>query len=104
MNVFTTDHPMVRELSPAVLRLKKRLLKGFLIALLCYPLYLLLLGPLYALNGHGAFNFLPQSLQEAFMLPAAPIYAVPGLRSSYDDYLNWWHDDPNSPDRETGWW
>jgi hypothetical protein len=103
MNVFATDHPMWQEPSPAFLRLQKRLLRVFVIVLIGYPLYLLLLGPLYALNGHGAFNYLPKQMREAFMLPAAPVYAVPGLRGSYDDYLNWWYDDPNAVPPETGW-
>ena len=68
-----------------------------------YPGYLLLLGPLYALNGHGAFNFIPLPVREACMLPATPVMLIPGLRSSYDDYLTWWYEDPNAPDRETGW-
>jgi hypothetical protein len=103
VNIFTTDHPMMSEPSPAFLRLQRRLWKGFLILAIGYPVYLILLGSLYSLNGHGVFNFLPQPMREAFMLPAAPVYVVPGLRSSYDDYLNWWYVDPNAADRETGW-
>ena len=94
---------MMKEPSPASLRFRRRLLKGLLFIVLGYPLYLLLLGPLYALNGHGVFNFFPQPVREAFMLPAAPVYMIPGLRSSSDDYLTWWYDDPNTADRETGW-
>ena len=103
MNPFTTDHPMNSEPSPAARRWEKRLWRGFLIVMIGYHGYLLLLGPLYALNGHGAFNFIPIPVREACMLPAAPVMMIPGLRSSYDYYLTWWYDDPNAPDRETGW-
>ena len=63
MNVFATDHPMVSEASPALLRFQKRLLRGLLIVLLAYPLYLALLGPLWALDGRGTLDFVPDDIE-----------------------------------------
>ncbi len=103
MNVFTTDHPMVREPSPALLRLQRRLLKAFLGVLLGYPLYLFLLGPFWELNGTGRLDFLPQIIRGACFLPSAPVYLFPGLRGDYYDYLDWWYHDPTAADPETGW-
>jgi hypothetical protein len=34
MNVFIADHPLVRDSSPALLRLQRRLLRGFLAVLM----------------------------------------------------------------------
>lgn len=90
--------------SPATRKLQRRVWRAFLILVIGYPVYLLLLGPLYALNGHGYFNFIPLPIREACVLPITPVMMIPGLRSSYDDYLTWWYDDPTAPDRETGWW
>ena len=86
---------MVREPSPALLRLQRRLLKGFLLLVVGYPLYLLLLGPFCAL-GEGVFDFVPQRALIALILPAAPVCMIPGLRSSSEDYLTWWHDAQNT--------
>ena len=74
-----------------------------LAALVGYPLYLLLVGPYSALNGTGRLDFLPQTVRESPFYPAVPVYFVPGLRSTYDNYLHWWYRDPNEADRETGW-
>jgi hypothetical protein len=60
MNVFATDHPLMREPSPALLRFQKRLLRGFLAILIGYPICLLFLGPYSAIIGTGRFDFLPQ--------------------------------------------
>jgi hypothetical protein len=104
MKVFTTDHPLVSKPSPALLRLQRRLLRGFWAVLVGYPLYLLLVGPYSALNGTGRLDFLPQAVRDAPFYPAAPVYLVPGLRSTYDDHLHWWYRDPNEADPETGWY
>jgi len=60
MNVFTTDHPLTSDASPLFLRLQRRVVKGFFVVLASYPLYLLLLGPLWALDGHGVLDFAPE--------------------------------------------
>jgi hypothetical protein len=104
MNVFATDHPLVREPSPALLRFQKWLLRGFLTFLVGYPLWLLLLGPYSAVIGTGRFDFLPQAVRDIPFYPAVPVYCIPGLRSTYDDYLHWWYRDPNEADPETGWY
>jgi len=103
MNVFTTGHPMVTEPSPALLRFQRRLLKGFLGVLLGYPLYLLLLGPFYALDGPGDLDFIPSCVRQCCYLPALPLASIPHVRGRFLDYLEWWHPDPHGVDRETGW-
>ena len=55
MNVFATDHPLASE--PFVFG--KRARRCLLFLLVAYPVYLLLLGPLYALDGHGYLAFAP---------------------------------------------
>ena len=104
MNVFATDHPLVREPSPALLRFQKWLLRGFLTVLIGYPVYLLCLGPYSAVIGTGRFDFLPQIVRDAPFYPAVPVFFVPGLRSTYNDYLHWWYRDPNEADSPTGWY
>ena len=103
MNVFTTDHPMVTEPSPALLRFQRRLLTGFFAVLFGYPFYLLLLGPYWALDGRGALDFIPSCVRQCCYLPALPIGAIPHVRGRFLDYLDWWYLDPNGGDRETGW-
>jgi hypothetical protein len=103
MNVFTTDHPMMSEPSPALLRLRRRLLKGFVVGLLGYPLYLLLLGPFWGLDGRGVLDFFPVGIRDVCYMPCGPIWMIPHLRGRYADYLDWWYLDPNAADRETGW-
>jgi hypothetical protein len=103
MNVFTTEHPMMSESSPAVLRLQRRLLRGFLVVLLGYLLYLLFLGPFWALDGRGILNFIPARVRQVCYLPSCPVWAIPHLRGRYADYFDWWYLDPSAADRETGW-
>ena len=69
-----------------------------------YPLWLALLGPYSAVIGTGRFDFLPQVVRDIPFYPVVPVYCVPRLRSSYDDYLHWWYRDPNEADPETGWY
>ena len=95
---------MMRPPSAVFLRWQRRLLRASLVLLIGYPVYLLLLGPYSALNGTDRLNFLPQQIREALFLPAAPVYLIPGLRSTYDDYLHRWYRDPNEADPETGWY
>ena len=103
MNVFTTDHAMMSEPSPRLLRVERRLRKGFLLLLVGYPVYLLLVGPYWAMDGRGALDFLPRAVRDVFYLPTAPIWAVPHVRGRFQDYLDWWYLDPDGADRETGW-
>jgi hypothetical protein len=93
MNPFTTDHPMMREPSA----FSRRVQRWLLLAVISYVLYLLLLGPLVALDGNGFLKIVPESVGRAFILPAAPIARIPGLRQVFRDYLDWWYHDPNDP-------
>jgi hypothetical protein len=68
-----------------------------------YPIHLILLGPYWRLSATGRLDFLPHPLQEALFYPAAPVYFIPGVRSTYDDYLHFWYQDPNEADPPTGW-
>lgn len=72
--------------------------------LIGYPVYLLLIGgPVWALKGHGYFNFVPERVQLVCLAPTYPIWFIPHLRGRYADYMDWWYRDPNEADRETGW-
>jgi hypothetical protein len=100
MNVFTTDHPMMSEPSAFVRRVQRWLL----VTALAYLVYLLSLGPFLALDGRGVLAFAPESVKYAIVLPATPVYQVPGLRMFYDDYLDWWYHDPVVPYSEPSRW
>lgn len=102
MNLFEAEHPLANE-RPSRHRKKRHFLKRFAVVLVIYLVYLLCLGPLYALNDRGSFEYIPVRLREAFILPAAPFMLTPGLRNNFDNYLNWWFEDPNAIPRETGW-
>ena len=102
MNVFTTDHPLASEPSPALLRYQRRLLRGCLAVIIAYPIYLLLLGPYWALLGPGRLDFLPQTVRSVPLYPAMPGSLLPALWRPYEGYLNWWYCDPNAADPETG--
>lgn len=80
MNVFATDHPLVSE----PFGLGKRGRRCWLFSLLAYTGYLLLLGPFYALDGHGYFAFAPQRVRVTFYLPAEPFYVAFGPYNFYD--------------------
>ena len=94
MNVFTTDHPMVSQPARSHPRLRRWLLGGVFI----YPVWLLLLGPFWALDGPGAIDFLPFSVRRGVYLPTAPFCYSPGLYSVFEGYMNWWYEDPNAPE------
>jgi hypothetical protein len=66
-----------------------------------YILYLIALGPFYALDGQGHLNFAPRRLLNAVYGPAAPFYWLMGPNNPYDDYLSLWYEDPNAA--ETTW-
>ena len=103
MNVFTTDHPLMSDASPFFLRLQRRVVKAFLVVLASYPLYLLLLGPLWDPDGRGVLDFAPEPVRRVCYVPSAPIWMIPHLRGRYADYFDCWYLDPNAADRETGW-
>lgn len=95
--VFNIEHP----LKAAPLGFAWCMRRWLLLSALAYPAYLLFMGPFYALDAHGRFDFAPQSVRTVFYLPAAPLYLTMGPNNPYDDYLRWWHDDPNAA--ETTW-
>jgi hypothetical protein len=97
MNVFATDHPLNSE----PLSFSKRLRRCSLFSMLAYPVYLLLLGPLYSSDGHGYLAFAPERVRVIFCLPAVPVYVAFGPHNLYDDYLSLWYKDPN--EAETTW-
>jgi hypothetical protein len=99
MNVFTTEHPLASE----PFRLSRRARRWLVFALLIYPVYLLLLGPFWALDGRGVLSFVPERVRLVCYAPTWPIWFVPHLRGRYADYMDWWYLDPNAADRETGW-
>jgi len=99
MNPFSTDHPMMTEPSGLARRVQRRLL----VVAAGYFVYILLLGPLFALDGHGYLSFVPESIGTAVVLPAAPVARVPGLRRIFRDYLDWWYHDPNDPYSSPDW-
>ena len=95
---------MVLDASPALVRIQRKLLKAFLILLFGYPIYLLLIGgPVWALEGRGILNFVPEPVRKVCYIPTAPICLIPHLRGRYADYMDWWYLDPDAGDRETGW-
>jgi hypothetical protein len=99
MNVFTADHPMMSEPVP----MSRRAQRWFVFSALVYPAYLLLLGPIWAMDGRGYLDFIPERARQICYAPTYPIWFVPHLRGRYSDYMDWWYLDPNGADRETGW-
>jgi len=99
MNVFTTDHPLMSE----PFRFSRRAKRWLFCSVLVYAAYLLLLGPVWAMDGRGRLNFIPEGVRQICYVPAYPICLVPHLRGRYADYLDWWYLDPNAADREMGW-
>jgi hypothetical protein len=99
MNPFSTDHPMMTEPSALARRVQRRIL----VVAAGYFVYILLLGPLFALDGHGYLSFVPESIGTAVVLPATPVVRVPVLRRIFRDYLDWWYHDPNEPYSSPDW-
>src|SRR5450759_3762432 len=97
MNVFVTDHSMVSQTSRSYPRLRRWLFGSLLI----YPVWLLLLGPFWALDGRGTLDFLPSKARQLVYLPAVPFCYSPSLYPVFDRYMNWWYQDPN--ESETTW-
>lgn len=94
MNVFVAEHPM----SAAQARPHPRLRRWLLASLLVYPVWLLLLGPIWALDGRGVINFVPWSTRRIVYLPAVPIFHSPSLSPLYERYIDWWYEDPDAPE------
>ena len=90
---------MMSEPSALARRVQRRLLCGAA----AYFVYILLLGPFFALDGHGYLNFVPERVGSAFVLPAAPVAQVPGVRRLFRDYLDWWYHDPDYPYGSPDW-
>jgi hypothetical protein len=100
VNVFAIDHPLSTPPPPQFVR---RLRRWFRIGAIIYPVYLLLLGPYWTIEGRGSLNFIPNSMRQVVNLPSVPIWLIPHVRGRYADYLDWWYLDPNAADHETGW-
>lgn len=92
MNPFCTDHPMTLSEPSALAR---RVQRWSLILIGAYGVYILLLGPLCALDGQGYLQFMPEPVKTVLALPAAPLVQVRALRLLLWDYLNWWYRDPD---------
>src|SRR5260221_205344 len=90
MNVFAAEHPM----ASGHVRKRPRIRRFLIVCLCAYPLWLLLLGPLWGLDGRGAFNFVPWSIRRIVYLPALPIFYSRSLSPIYENYMNWWYADP----------
>jgi len=94
MNVFAAEHPLASQQGPPHTQLRRWLLRSLFI----YPLWLLLLGPFWALDGRGAIEFLPLGLRRIVYSPAAPLFYSRSLSPIFESYMNWWHEDPNPPE------
>ncbi len=92
MNPFCTDHPMTLLESS---RLTRRVQRCSLTLIGAYSVYILLLGPLFALDGQGYLQFVPEPVKTAIALPTVPFVQVRALRLLLWDYLNWWYRDPD---------
>jgi hypothetical protein len=91
MNPFVAEHP----LASASFRLSKRAHRLLIAAVLSYPVYLILFGPFYALDGRDVLNFMPEKARMVFYFPVAPVYCAFETDNWYADYLNFWYADPN---------
>jgi hypothetical protein len=92
VNVFETDHPMISKAG----RTFPRQARGAVLVILAYPVWLLLLGPLWALDGRGFIDFIPSRLRGMVYLSAYPVFRSHSLSGLYEAYMNWWYDDPNA--------
>ena len=81
----------------------RRVQQRVLFAAAGYFVYILLLGPFFALDGNGYLNVVPERVGSAFVLPAAPVAYLPGVRRLFRDYLDWWYHDPNNPYSSPDW-
>lgn len=64
--------------------------------MLVYPIWLLLLGPFWALDGRGAMDLIPLSLRRMIYLPATPFFYCDSLFPTFEAYVNWWYQNPNA--------
>ncbi len=84
MNPFTTDHPMMSEPSALAGCVRRRLLA----VAAGYFVYIMLLGPFFALEGNGYLGSVPEPVGLAVLLPTKPVFLIPGLRWVVRDYLD----------------
>ena len=89
MNAPTTE-PAVASRARFSPQIKRRLKIGAI----AYFSYLLLLGPLGAMLGHGYLDFLPNRLVQLIGLPAFPVFSTPLVRVPLVEYMDWWYPDP----------
>jgi len=94
MNVFAAEHPM----TAGQPRHHPRLRRWVLLILLVYPIWLLLLGPFWALDGRGLFDFVPWNVRKIVYLPAVPIFHSQLLSPVFEGYIDWWYQNPDAPE------
>jgi hypothetical protein len=94
MNVFVAEHPMIAGEPRRDPRLRRWLLR----ILIAYPLWLLVLGPFWALDERGLFDVVPWSARKVVYSPAIPIFQSQLLSPLYVGYMNWWYEDPDAPE------
>lgn len=94
MNVFTTEHPMASQ----SVRTHPRFRWWLLGSLLVYPVWLVMLGPFWALDGRGAIDFLPLNVRRIVYLPAAPLFYIDSLSTPFERYMKCWYEDPDAPE------
>lgn len=94
MNVFAVEHPMAT--GPA--RPHPRLRRWLRLSLLVYPVWLMLLGPFWALDGRGVVDFVPWNIRRFVYLPAIPIFYSSSLSPVFEGYINWWYEAPDAPE------
>jgi hypothetical protein len=92
MNVFVAEHPMTTSQARPHPRLRRWLIGSLLV----YPIWLILLGPVWGLDGRGALGFVPSRVRWIVYSPAAPIFRSRWISPLYESYVNWWYEDPNA--------
>src|ERR1039458_3120574 len=96
MNVFAAEHPMApQQVRP---RTHSRTRRRLLASVLVYPVWLLLLGPFWALDGRGVVDFVPWSVRRFVYFPAIPIFYSQSFSPVFEGYINWWYQDPDAPE------
>jgi hypothetical protein len=58
-----------------------------------YLIYLILLGPFWALDGRGLVDNFPDGYREALWAPALPLLSLPVGRQLFEFYLDEWYSD-----------
>lgn len=73
----------------------KRFRRYALVLVGLYALYLVALGPFYAMEAQGWLEFMPEAARKAVLIPALPLIRHPSVRRMFIEYLDWWYLDPN---------